>query len=70
MLEILKLVNHNCKKNKINDFGRKITKILAFVPKIGYNINSIKRLEEWEQIPLLNFEKRKGKKYWQMLKKK
>ena len=33
--------------------SRKSLKRLAFMPKIGYNIKSITKTEEWEQIPLL-----------------
>ena len=48
---------------------KKYLKKLAFLPEIGYNINiTYETLKEWEQIPLLTFGNKGGKK-WQIQNK-
>ena len=68
-------ITHN-RSIKIDDVSEKVEEIekiqkkLAFMLKIGYNIDiNIRDSKEWEQIPLFTFENKGGKK-WQVQKKK
>ena len=64
-------ITHN-RSIKIDDVSEKVEEIekikkkLAFMLKIGYNIDiNIRDSKEWEQIPLFTFENKGGKK-WQV----
>ena len=57
---------HTCVEQARKDKQTDARPELAFLPEIGYNINiTYETLKEWEQIPLLTFGNKGGKK-WQI----